>query len=524
MPPVTTTRWRFPVAACAFIFAAIVVSIVPFADGVARLYDVWNLKPEYSHAILIPLVSAALVWRQRSWLATVPFQGSWSAVPIIAIGLGLWIVGELAALYASVQYGFLLVIYGLILGLTGWAVFRRLWMPLLILLFMVPLPAFFGNSLSLQMQLLSSSLGVALIRLAGISVFLEGNVIDLGVYQLQVAEACDGLRYMFPLMTLSFILAYFFRAPLWKRALLFLSSIPIAILMNSLRIGLIGITVEYWGPKMAEGLLHDFEGWVVFMLSTAVLLLVAALLSNLGPSKLNWRDALAMDWGPNPTKTAQAAPRSIPLPFFAATALTATAAVLSFALPNRAESPVERAQFTDFPSHLGSWTGRREPLNAVYLEALHLDDYVMANFTRQDARPVNLYAAYYDSQRKGQSAHSPRSCIPGGGWNIRSLEQRTLPIAVAKGQPLRVNRVVVESGLQRQIVYYWFEQRGRFLTSEYAVKWYIFWDALTRNRTDGAMIRLTAASRPGESEADVDRTLAEFATAAAPVLSRFVAQ
>src|SRR5207245_1672825 len=151
------------------------------------------------------------------------------------------------------HYAFLLVIYGLVLALTGPAIFRRLWMPLLMLVFAIPLPSFFNNSLSLHLQLLSSGLGVWVIRAAGISVLLEGNVIDLGSYQLEVAEACSGLRYLFPLMTLAFIVAYLFRGPMWKRIALFLSSVPITIVMNSLRIGFIGITVERWGSGMAEG-------------------------------------------------------------------------------------------------------------------------------------------------------------------------------------------------------------------------------------------------------------------------------
>ena len=521
--PTGTSRLRFPPGACLFLLAALAVSVVPFAGAVAKLYDIWNLKPEYSHAILIPLISLVLVWRQRSWLVTAPFEGSWAGFVLVAAGLALWLIGELATLYAIVQYGFLLVLYGLVLGLTGWAVFRRIWMPLLILLFMVPLPAFFGNTLSLKMQLLSSSIGVALIRLAGISVFLEGNVIDLGVYKLQVVEACDGLRYMFPLLTLSFILAYFFRAPFWKRAVLFWSAVPIAILMNSLRIGLIGIAVEYWGQEMAEGLLHDFEGWVVFMLSTGVLIGVAMALTRIGPSKMHWRDALSVDLGPSPEKSASTTPRTIPAAFFTATALTASAAVLSFALPERSELLAPRAQFANFPTRVGTWTGRREPIDSLYLDALHMDDYVMANFVREGARPVNLYVAYYNSQRKGQSAHSPRSCIPGGGWTISSLEERTLPNTLGpSGRPLAVNRAVVELGPQRQIVYYWFQQRGRVLTNEFAVKWFIFWDALTRNRTDGALVRLTATARPGMSDADLDRELTQFAITAAPVLARFV--
>ena len=519
----TAARLRFSWPAWIFIGVALAVAVVPFSDAISRLFDIWNLRPEYSHGILIPLISALLIWRQRAWLAATPFKGSWAGLAIIAVGLALWFVGELATLYTIVQYSFLIVVYGLALALLGWPVFRRLWMPLFVLIFMVPLPPFLGNSLSLQMQLVSSSIGVALIRLAGISVFLEGNVIDLGVYQLQVAEACDGLRYMFPLMTMAFIVAYFFRAPFWKRAILFLSSVPIAILMNSLRIGVIGITVEYWGPKMAEGMLHDFEGWVVFMLSTFVLVLVAMGLTKLGTPNRSWRDALAIDMGPPLSSAATSQPRSIPKSFYAATALAASATVLSFALPERSEPVIPRAQFADFPAHLGEWSGRRESIDAVYLNALHLDDYVMTNYTRRGGdRSVNLYVSYYNSQRKGQSTHSPRSCIPGGGWNITSFGPRALPKSGPRGETLNVNRAVVELGSQHQIVYYWFQQRGRVMTNEYQVKWLIFWDALTRNRTDGAMVRLTAASRSGVSDAELDRELTEFAAAVAPTLAKYI--
>ena len=135
--------------------------------------------------------------------------------------------------------------------------------------------ALFQQRAVAALQFLSSELGVWVIRAAGISVLLEGNIIDLGNYQLEVAEACSGLRYLFPLMTLAFIVAYLFRGPLWKRTVIFLSSIPITVVMNSVRIGFIGITVERWGTGMAEGALHDFEGWLVFMLSTGAVILTA---------------------------------------------------------------------------------------------------------------------------------------------------------------------------------------------------------------------------------------------------------
>jgi EpsI family protein len=100
---------------------------------------------------------------------------------------------------------------------------------------------------------------------------------------------------------------------------------------------------------------------------------------------------------------------------------------------------------------------------------------------------VNLYIAYYNSQRKGEAVHSPRSCLPGGGWQMRDFGQRSeLPGVPVDGQPLRVNRTLIELGNQRELVYYWFQQRGRVIDNEFAVKWYLFWDALTRHRTDGA--------------------------------------
>ena len=516
------TRWRFSPAALALVTAGIAVAMLPFLNALRDLFMVWNLQPEYSHGILIPLVALFLIWREREWLARTPFQGAWSGMLLVVAGLLFWLIGELSTIMAITQYAFLFVLYGLIASLTGWAVFRRLWMPLLILVFMIPLPAFFSNTLSLKLQLLSSEVGVWLIRLFGISVFVEGNVIDLGAYKLQVAEACNGLRYLFPLMTLAFIVAYFFRAPLWKRVFLFAASIPIAIVMNSLRIGAIGITVEYWGVRMAEGLLHEFEGWAVFMLSTLVLFGVGALLARFGSPRTRLRDSLTFDFGPA-LKSKDESPRErrlVPQSFIAAAAIASAASISAFTLPTRlAEAAPAHEPLVEFPARVGDWKGRPEHMESIYLDALKLDDYVLANYSDGAGLPVNFYVAWYESQRKGRSVHSPRSCMPGGGWIIRSLEERTL---TADGRQVPVNRAVIELGNQRQVVYYWFQQRGRAMTNEYLVKWYIFWDALTRNRTDGALVRLTTPVMPGTNIESAGAQLVKFASAVLPKLGAYV--
>ena len=505
---------------------AVVAAIVPFARVLGDLYNIWNLKPEYSHGIIIPVLSAFLIWRQRAQLRELPFAGSWLGLIPIAAGLALRAVGEATTMHTLEHYAFLLVLYGLVLTLTGPIVFRRLWMPLLILVFAVPLPSVFNNALSLQLQLLSSELGVWVIRAAGISVLLEGNVIDLGSYQLEVAEACSGLRYLFPLMTLAFIVAYLFRGPLWKRVAVFLSSVPITVVMNSLRIGFIGITVERWGAGMAEGALHDFEGWLVFMFSTAALLLTAFGLSRIGQPRLHWRDTFSLDPVPAPSSPqkppAPAAVRTaVPRPVIAAAALLVFGAALGFAAPPPQVSAPARTSFYDFPTRVGDWVGRRDTLQSVYLDALRLDDYVLADFRGPDGQVVNFYAAYYLAQDSTRAIHSPHDCIPGGGWQITRFEQRTFPARGTTGA-FKVNRAIVQLGSQRQLVYYWFDERGRRFTSEYAARWYLFWDALTRHRTDGALVRFVAPFPPNANESDVDASVMRLAASIEPTLNQYV--
>jgi EpsI family protein len=203
-------------------------------------------------------------------------------------------------------------------------------------------------------------------------------------------------------------------------------------------------------------------------------------------------------------------------------------AAISLLMPYRVDATPGRSEFLDFPLTLGPWQGRRAALEPVYLDTLKLDDYVLADYTKSSASGessagVNLYVAYYAAQRNGLATlHTPRNCLPGGGWTIRDFGQRTLPNVQMGGRPLRVNRALVQQGDQRALVYYWFQERGRSMTNVYAVKVLMFWDAIMRNRTDGAMVRLVMALPAGVSEREADDGLAGFARLAAPVLPRFV--
>jgi exosortase D (VPLPA-CTERM-specific) len=513
--------YRFPIWTLGLLAGLAALLYLAFANAIAFMWGQWSLD-EFSHGYLIPFIAAFLVWQRRDALQRTPFKGSWAGVAIVALGIGLEIAGRLTALFVIQHVAMLVVLAGLVLALAGAQAFRILAAPLGVLVFMIPLPNILLNTLSSELQLISSSFGVGLMRLAGITVFLEGNVIDLGSYKLEVAEACSGLRYLLPLMTLAFLMACFYRASWWKRIVLFLVSIPITLLMNSLRIAAIGVMVDRWGPAMAEGLLHQVQGWMMFMLSIGVLLLVVRVLSRLGHDHRPWRELFSLELPPAIPAHVPRQARVLPAPLLCAGAMVVAFSVAAFLMPAPSGHVPERESFASFPLQFGGWTGRREAMEPVYLDALKLDDYLMANYLSTDQRPVNLYVAWYDNQVAGEATHSPKGCLPGGGWRIEDFRQTPVNGVRIDARPLKVNRALISYGGQRQLVYYWFQQRGRIVTSEYLVKWYLLVDAVTRHRTDGALVRLIVPLSAANSEADADRELQGFIADIAPRLERFV--
>ena len=514
--------WRPSIFLIGLVAMMLLLSIVPFSHELYLMWGWWMDRPEYSHGVLMPVIAMFLAWQQRDHLERQPFSNSWWGVALTVFGAILLLIGKLGSVVVLVQYAYVFSLGGLMLSLVGLRSARYLIVPFVILVLMIPMPEFILRNLTAELQLISSKLGVAFIRLCHVSVYLEGNVIDLGVQKLEVAEACSGLRYLFPLMTLGFIMAYIFKAAMWKRAVVFLSSIPVTILMNSLRIGVIGVMVDRWGKAMAEGTLHDFEGWIIFMASAAVLLVEIILLNRIGAGRRPWRDVFGFELPAAVPSTVARIKWQPTRSFIISSALVVLLAVISIVLPERMEKIPMRSSFAEFPLNIDNWSGVRTGMETVYLNQLKLDDYLLANFTRPGQQPISSYVAWYNSQRGGESSHSPRTCLPGGGWQINSLQQVLIPGVTVNGGEMSVNRAIISSGTNRQLVYYWFQQRGRVITNEYMVKWYLFWDALTQRRTDGALVRLIVSVPDDGSTEQIESQLNEFTRNFVPKLTPFI--
>jgi exosortase D (VPLPA-CTERM-specific) len=293
---------------------------------------------------------------------------------------------------------------------------------------------------------------------------------------------------------------------------------------------MIGVLVEAYGEGAAEGFAHFFEGWLIFIASLGLLFLEIRLLGSFGTggTRRPWSSLFALGAGAalvrseSPVLKDRMAKARLAPAYILSMAVLLSATVASAHVVSPDEAPPPRQPLLDFPLHLGDWAGQSLVMEQAYIDVLRFDDYMLADYRLPSDAPVNFYVAYYRSQKKSQSAHSPRTCIPGGGWEITSLRDLEIKGAAAAKEPIVVNRAVIQKGDQKQLVLYWFQQRGRVLANEYLVKWYLFWDALTKHRTDGALVRLTTAVGPGENEAAAERRLLSLSETVQPILGRYV--
>lgn len=508
--------------------ALLILSALPiYWLGLDSLLRAW-MTPEYSHGPLIPLISLYLFLRE---LRNAPPREPGTPVdrrPGIAVllfAMAFGIFGNLVRIPDLVAYAFIIWVMGVVLVGFGWRVGRSHWAPVLHLIFMLPLPQFMYWQVTIVLQLISSEIGVWIVRMMGIPVFLEGNVIDLGVYKLQVAEACSGLRYLFPILSFSYLTAILYRGPFWHKALIFLMAAPLAVLMNSIRIGIIGVLVDSYGISQAEGFLHIFQGWVIFGLCIAILFLTAMALQRTLPNRLSFRETLDTDFDGLPAQAA----RLLVLPAsrgLAAAALMTVAVSAAFLLAPQAErAALPREPFALFPREIDGWQGRTQELDPATATVLGASDYLDITYVPpagEAAAPVSFFSAWYERQTEGTGIHSPQVCLPVGGWEIFSIDPVEVTIPGTVYGTFRLNRAVIQKGLSRQLVYYWFEQRGRRMTNDYLAKASVVWDGFMRGRTDGALVRFVTPIGEEEAEASADARLQDFMAKALPRLPQYI--
>ncbi|MCQ8184769.1 VPLPA-CTERM-specific exosortase XrtD [Parvularcula maris] len=488
--------------------ALLLALVFLFHMGIMNLFERWGMQQELSHSYFIPLITAYLLWDRREALRESLGKPHWAGLVMIGLSALLVVGYQTTQIFLIEQVGLIVSIFGAALLFGGVSFTRAAFFPLAFLLFMIPPPFWIITVTSWTFQLWSSELGVAMIRMFGIPVLLTGNVIDLGVTKLQVVEACSGLRYLFPFLSLGALAAYFYKGPLWQRALVLLSTIPITIFMNSFRIALTGVLTSGGDTSHTEGLLHFFEGYVVFIMCIAILLGLIVLLARFSGQK----NVLATLGPPECSPIAPRQPWNRNLFMMmagGAAALVAAVAVLIHTTEQPNYAP-DRESFDGLALELRSegWDVQEKPLDVRTEGVLGADDYIVLDLQSPEGEQINLYTAYLMAQRNGQSWHSPRQCLPGGGWQFEVQEIVSPGEGNAMGHAF--NRIVMKKDQVRYLVYYWYNQRGRNIADEIWMKVVLMYDVATTQRSDGAMIRMMTPIHPDETVADADARLAEI--------------
>ncbi len=240
----------------------------------AKLVTDWYEIPDFSHGFLVPFFAAFLVWDRRKVLGAVPLRQSWAGIPLIVFALAILFVGVYGAELFSSRLSFILLTAGLIWTFFGSRMLRELWFPLAVLLLAIPIPAILFNRITFPLQLMASEVASNVLPMLGVPVLRDGNVIQLPIMRLEVAEACSGIRSLMSLFTLSVFYGYFTERTTARRWILALASIPIAVTANVARIVGTGLCVQYWDPSKAVGFFHEFSGWVMFLVSLGCLYFV----------------------------------------------------------------------------------------------------------------------------------------------------------------------------------------------------------------------------------------------------------
>jgi exosortase len=257
----------FPWLAVAWFLALIIAAYLPILKNLVLQ---WSTDEDVSHGFLVPIVAGYIAWQRRDQLRALDLKPNWWGIGLLAWAAAQAWIGTLGAELFLQRTSVLITLVGLLLVIGGVPLLRALTFPLLLLPFMIPIPEVIYNQITFPLQLFASRVAEFVLNLVNIPVLRDGNVLELASQKLSVAEACSGIRSLLSLTFLSLVYGYFFDKRKWVRWVLFLATVPIAIIANAGRVTITGVLSEI-DPELAHGFFHSLEGYVIFMIALVML-------------------------------------------------------------------------------------------------------------------------------------------------------------------------------------------------------------------------------------------------------------
>jgi len=475
----------------------LVLFIGAYWVAIKGIVDTWIENDDYSYGFLIPIISLYLFWDKRQYLRSVEVRSCWAVFPLLVFFVLLSLYGILGSSGNISRPAIPILIILFSAFYLGLQVVRKAILPLAFLIFMVPLPAVLDRSIGVFLKSLSSTLGGAFIRLFGMTVYVSGNIIDLGVTQLQVVDACSGLRFVFPLVALGVVYSYFFEHILWKRVFCVLVTIPIAVFTNVLRIGITGILTNLYGVEMAQGFFHGFSGWAIFMVAFGFLFVFGRILSLFPPRHGKSPDRQeakpALDAARLSTRKNSAA-------FWVSAVMLIGVGALTWST-----SALPRVDLKDgishFPLEFTGWRGRSVPVEPDIILASGAEEAFNGIYTNARGESVSLYIGYRGSAflENENFFHSPTVCLPSSGWKTKYTSKRIVS-GVPRFGNLPVTQMVIENLGSKQLVYFWFQTKDKVTHDKNINRFHLALDAIHKRNTYDLFIRVITSISNGKGQ------------------------
>ena len=472
----------------------------------------------FEHGILVPIFALFMLWQGRRQLAEIVPAPSWAGLPLVVLSMIVLVVGVLGADIFLPRVSLLILLAGLIILILGWTFFRAVLFPWAFLILMIPIPALLINRVTFPLQFVAAKWAAALLELIGVPVLLEGNLLTLARKQLDVAEACSGIRSLLSLVTLAIMYGYLLESRKWVRVVLVCAAVPIAVAANSFRVFGTGLLVQHGYENEAEGFYHTVSGLVIFAVALVMLFALHRVISLIWKSGPVASPSLAhVEERPaGEMRTEMGAFR------FGIVAVTMLATAIALQAHSNTEIIPPHQPLSSLPSQIDGWTGTDSSLSPEELDILGHPEYLLRTYENasQEQSWFNLYVVYFPSQRAGDTIHSPDHCLPGAGWIPTSRE--VIRLARLDGSSIPVNRYVVSKLLERRLVLYWFQADGRVVSSEWSSKYYLISDSIHMNRSDGGMVRLMTPMLEGESADAAQARMMKLGSHFLPLLDSYI--
>jgi exosortase D (VPLPA-CTERM-specific) len=489
--------------------ALLVLFTTAFWIPIRGIVNTWITNPDYSYGFLIPIISLYLIWERRDALDGVRIRNSWFVLPVLIVFILLSLYAILGSSGNISRPAVPLLVLLFTVFCFGVDLTRRFLLPLGFLIFMVPIPDFLERTIGLFLKTVSSRLGTALIRAFDIPVYLSGNVLDLGTSQLQVVDACSGLRYLFPLFALGVIYAHFFQRPNWKKWICVIATLPISVLMNSVRIGATGILTNKFGSEVAEGFFHGFSGWVMFLVAFLLLFGFGKILA-LFPDGHIGRESNAIERLGFATNS-EREPKSVNPAFFLSIVLLLVIAGLTLSTKAMPEIKLDGG-ISAFPSGINDWKGKRMPVDPEMIRKSGAQEAFNGVYVNGYNENIDLYLGYRGSAflENENFFHSPTVCLPASGWKMIGSKTHVIR-EVPFFNELTISELVMDSLGKKYLVYYWFQTKNRTSHNKDINRFHLSLHAIKRDNTHALFIRQITPINEDESITTAEERMDRFA-------------